>query len=397
MQSIYDFKTLTDRSSSSSKWHNMKKCDNTLAKDIVPLSTADMEFKCAPPIVEAIKEYASNTILGYSYMNDSFMDSYIQWMRKRHNYSVCQSSLVPTSGVVTSLFTAVRAFTEPSDGVMIMPPVYEPFYFAIKRSNRTIVECPLIQNKGHYEIDFHQVESYFQTDKKIKAMIFCSPHNPVGRVWTEAELKELSLLCLKYKIFVIADEIHHDIIMPGFKHSVFETIEPLMQEQIITCTSLSKTFNLAGLPLSIAVIPNENNRERFIEELGRKPDHAVSGLAYKAYETAYNKGEAWLEQAIEVISGNLHFAVDYIQNNIPSIRTYYPEGTYLLWMEFLHLRISENQLDYLLKTIGKLYLTSGSHFYKCCSNFARMNVAAPRQVIVAALERLKMAIGSIKQ
>lgn len=396
MQSNYDFETLMDRGLSSSKWHNMREEDNTLGKDIVPLTTADMEFKCAPEIVEAIKEYVSNTILGYSYMNDAFINSYVGWMKRRHNYSVSREWMVPTSGVVSSLFTAVRAFTELWDAVMIMPPVYEPFYFAIRRTNRSLIECPLIQNDGHYEIDFDKVESYFLTGK-IKALIFCSPHNPVGRVWKRNELEKLAFLCLRYEVFVIADEIHHDIIMPGFEHTVFETVDPLMRERIVTCTSLSKTFNLAGLPLSIAVIPNESNREKFIEELGKRPDRAVSGLAYTAYEAAYNKGEAWLEGVLEVISGNLQVTVDYIQKNIPFIRTYHPEGTYLLWMEFHHIDLSEGQLHRVLREIGKVYLTPGSHFYKHCDNFARMNLAAPRYVVEGTLERLNMAIRSIKR
>ncbi len=391
----YDFQSLSDRRGSSSKWNSMLQYNPSIPKDIVPLSTADMEFRAPSFIVDAIKEYATSTILGYSYMNEPFIKSYIGWMKRRHGYDVSPSSLVATSGVVTSLFTAVKTFTKKGDGVLIMPPVYPPFYFAVQRTERTLFECPLINKEGHYEIDFTKLEEAFESGK-VKAMIFCSPHNPVGRVWTREELERLSSLCVKYNIFVIADEIHHDIVMPGFKHTVLETVNEALKERIITCTSLSKTFNVAGLSLSISIIPNERNRVAFQEELEKIPQHINNGLSYRAYEEAYNKGEEWLTECLDVISKNLFFATDYIKNNIPKVKAYYPEGTYLLWIDFRALGMSDEKLEAWLKDKAHLFLTQGYAFGKDAGQgFGRMNIAAPQCVIEGALKRLKTEIDAL--
>lgn len=396
MQTIYDFETITDRHLSSSKWHNMDQCSDNSICDAVPLSTADMEFKCAPEIVEKIKEYVSNTILGYSYMNDSFVASYINWMKERHHYTVNSEYLVPTSGVVTSLFAAVKAFTNKNDAVMVMPPVYGPFFFAVERTDRTLVECPLICEESNYKIDFEKMSYLFKT-KDVKALIFCSPHNPVGRVWRREELDTLAELCIKHNVFVIADEIHHDIVLSNHDHIVFETINPKLKNRIVTCTSLSKTFNLAGMSLAISIIPDVENKNKFINELAKNPEHTVNGIAYAAYEVAYNKGKTWLRLALQEIANNLNFASDYIRQVIPSVKTYCPEGTYLLWMDFSKLGLAGERLDEFLKTKAKLYLTPGSNFGgSSYSHFARMNVAAPHHVIEAALERLRLAIGALK-
>ena len=388
----YDFNTLVDRKKTSSKWNNMFEYNSNIPKDIVPLSTADMEFKNPPEITNAIKDYVDTAILGYSYMNDDFINAFISWMKRRHNYEVSPSSLVCTSGVVTSLFTAVKTFTKEEDGVVIMPPVYGPFYFAVNRTRRTLIECNLIKNNGYYTIDFEKLDEIFKSGK-AKALIFCSPHNPVGRVWKKEELKRLADLCLKHNIFVIADEIHHDIIMKENTHTVLETIDERLKDNLITCTSLSKTFNLAGLGLSISIIPNKKNREKFSDELEKIPQHINLGLSYKAYEVAYNKCEEWLDEALDVIADNLHFAVNYIRKNIPNLKVYYPEGTYLLWIDFTNLKLSDEKLESFLKDSSHLFLTQGYIFgVEMGKGFARMNVACPRQVIEKALERLKNAI-----
>ena len=388
----YDFESLVDRRKTSSKWHNMLDYNPNIPNDVVPLSTADMEFKNPPEVINAIKEYVDSTILGYSYMNEDFVKAFTNWMKRRHNYEVLGSSLVCTSGVVTSIFTAVKTFTKKGDGVVIMPPVYGPFYFAVNRTERTLIECNLINNNGYYTIDFEKLEGIFKAGK-AKAIIFCSPHNPVGRVWKKDELKHLSDLCLKYDIFIIADEIHHDIIMQGHTHTVLETVDERLKEKIITCTSLSKTFNLAGLGLSVSIIPDGKNREKFSEELEKIPNHINLGLSYKAYEVAYNECELWLNEALEVISNNLKLAVSYIKENIPSLKAYYPEGTYLLWIDFSNLKLSDEKLESFLKDSSHLFLTQGYVFgTEKGKGFARMNVAAPKIVIEKALERLKIAI-----
>ena len=391
----YDFETLVARQKTSSKWHVMLEYNPNIPSDVIPLSTADMEFKNPPEVVKAIKDYVDGTILGYSYMSEDFIASFINWMKTRHGYEVLSDSLVCTSGVVTSLFTAVKAFTKEKDGVLIMPPVYGPFYFAVNRTNRTLIECNLINEDGHYTIDFKKLEDIFKSGK-ARAMIFCSPHNPVGRVWKKEELKRLAELCLKYDIFIIADEIHHDIILKGNTHTVLETVDERLKNRLITCTSLSKTFNLAGLGLSVSVIPNKKNRETFSEELEKIPQHINLGLSYKAYEVAYNMCGTWLNEALCVIEDNLRFAVNYIKENIPILKTYLPEGTYLLWIDFSSLGFSDEKLESFLKDVAHLFLTQGYVFgSQAGKGFARMNVAAPKRVIENALSRLKNAIDEL--
>ncbi|MGP1437749.1 MAG: MalY/PatB family protein [Treponema sp.] len=388
----YDFETLVDRRKTSSKWNGMLGYNPNMPEDIIPLSVADMEFKNPPEIINAIKEYVDSIILGYSYMNNDFIQAFTGWMKRRHNYNVSPDSLVCTSGVVTSIFTAVKTFTKEHDGVVIMPPVYRPFYFAVNRTNRTLIECNLINNNGYYTIDFDKLTEIFKSGK-AKALIFCSPHNPVGRVWKKEELTQLAELCIKYNVFVIADEIHHDIIMEGNTHTILETVDERLKDHLVTCSSLSKTFNLAGLGLSVSIIPNKKNKEMFSEELEKIPQHVYLGISYRAYEVAYNKGEEWLNEALHVISDNLHFAVDYINKNIPKLKACYPEGTYLLWIDFSKLNLSDEKLESFLKDDAHVFLTQGNVFGpETGKGFARMNVAAPKSVIEQALIRLKNSI-----
>ena len=392
----YDFVSVSDRKDTSSKWRAMLSYNKNIPFGIIPFSTADMEFRCPSFIVDAIKEYVESTILGYSYMNEGFVESFINWMKRRHNYDVAPSSMVSTSGVVTSIFTAIKSFTKKGDGVVIMPPVYQPFYFAVNRTERCLIECNLIKKDGCYTIDFDKLECIFKNGN-AKALIFCSPHNPIGRVWKKDELEKLSALLIKYDVFVISDEIHHDIVMPNNKHIVLETINDELKDRIVTTTSLSKTFNLAGLSLSTAIIPNSKNMELFKKELEKIPHNIHNGLSYRACEVAYNEGEEWLSLALSTISDNLVFANDYISSNIPSVKTYYPDGTYLLWVDFSRLNMEDDELEAFLKDKAHLFLTPGYVFGKEGGRgFARMNVAAPKKVIEDALNRLKIAISSIK-
>ena len=391
----YDFLSISNRKGSSAKWKSMLAYNKNLPDNIIPFSTADMEFKCLPEVVDAIKEYVENTILGYSYMNDDFIGSFVGWMKRRHNYVVSPSSIVSTMGVVVSIFTAIRSFTKKGDGVVIMPPVYQPFYFAVNRTERCLLECDLLKKDDIYTIDFDRLERIFK-EGDAKALIFCSPHNPVGRVWKREELERLSALLIKYDIFVISDEIHHDIIMPMKQHIVLETIDERLKDRIVTATSLSKTFNLAGLSLSTAIIPNTKNMECFKKELEKIPHNIHNGLSYKACEVAYNKGETWLSEAIATISNNLTFANDYISSNLPSLKTYYPDGTYLMWIDFSKLHMEDDKLDVFLKDKAQLFLTPGYVFGKeSGKGFGRMNMAAPKTLIEMALRRLKNAIDSL--
>lgn len=392
---IYDFKTLPcRRNQGSKKWHLMLETCPDIAEDIVPLSTADMEFENPPEIISGLRKCLEKLVLGYGYATEEFKNALCIWMKNRHNYTVNPETIVNTSGVVTSIFTAVKAFTEEDGGVVIMPPVYAPFFMAAQRTGRKLIECSLNNSDGYYTIDFKKLEDIFKTGK-AQALIFCSPHNPVGRVWKVCELEKLADLCIRYGVFLIADEIHHDIIMPGNKHTVLETVNPKLKENCITCVSLSKTFNIAGMGLSSAIIPNTKNRELFQTELDKVPGGVSSPLAYKANEIGYNECGRWLDEFIETVNINASSASAFINQQIPVLKTFVPEGTYLLWIDFRGLKMSNTELETFLQKEAKLFLTQGSVFGEDGSGFGRMNLAAPSHVITAALERLKTAIDSL--
>lgn len=386
----YDFFTLADRrSQSSSKWHNMDLIDSSVINEnIIPLSTADMEFLPPPQLTEGIKQYAEKLIFGYSYVPDSFKTALLGWMKKRHNYFPSKESIVNTLGVVPALFTSVRAFSDEGDGVVIMPPVYGPFFAAVERNQRKLLECNLINNNGKWEIDFARLEQIFK-EQKPKLLLFCSPHNPVGRVWTEAELKKIISLCLEHKVILVSDEIHHDLIMPRNMHTVAASINKEIAENSVICTSSAKTFNLAGFPFSSIFIQNENMRKKFQQELDRIPGNVSSCLSFKANEIAYTQCEDWLDEVIAVIKENAELFKNHIECTVPEIKTYQPEATFLMWLDFRRFNIPQERLNTVLQQEARLFLTPGTFFgQNAGEGFARLNLAAPGYVIKEAAERL---------
>lgn len=394
----YDLERLTDRmSQASSKWNIMNGLDPAAVKDgIVPLSTADMEFKTPPELTQGIKEYLDGLIMGYSFAPQSFKEALFSWLKRRRKYEPAPESLVNTGGVVPALFTAVRAFSNEGDGVVLMPPVYGPFFNAIEKNNRTVLECNLINEGGVWKIDFERLESIFK-EKRPKLFLFCSPHNPVGRVWTKTELEKIAHLCTQYRVVLVSDEIHNDLIMPGYVHTVMETVNKDIAENCVICTSLAKTFNIAGVALSSIFIKNKVLRERFTAELDKIPGNVSSCLNFKVNEIAYNTCENWLDEVILKIEENGKLLRSYIEKNIPQVKTFNLEGTYLIWLDFRALNIPSEKLDTFLQQKARLFLTSGLFFGKAGAGYARLNLAAPSFVIKDALVRLDKAVKTMLQ
>lgn len=387
----YDFQTVTNRiNTGSMKWDQMLLDNPELEEDIIPLSVADMEFKNPPEIKEGLKNYIDEMILGYTGPTESYYDAVIHWMEKRHQYKVEKEWIVQTPGVVNAFFNAVRNFSEEGDGIIVMGPVYYPFYLSAEKNNRKIVNCPLLEDKGYYTMDFEKIEQAAQR-KENKILLFCSPHNPVGRVWTREELEQLSKIILRNDLLVVSDEIHSDLIMPGYKHLVLQNIDPRLQDRIITCTAPSKTFNLAGLGISNIIIPNEEIRNRFKEGLVETATFNTM-MGFKACETAYNECEEWLEECIEVIDGNQRYVKKFFEENFPKIKAPLVEGTYLQWVDFRALDLGNEELEELMTKEAKLYLDEGYIFGAEGSGFERFNLACPKSVIEQALERLKKVI-----
>lgn len=362
--------------------------------DLLPLWVADMDFKSPPEVSEVLIQKCRHGIFGYSdaYGEDYFNPLY-DWYLRRFNWELHPEWLVKTPGVVFAIYAAVRALTNEGDAVLIQQPVYYPFERAIKDTGRKVVVSELVYGRNGYSVDFKDFEDKV-VKNSVKLFILCSPHNPVGRVWTKKELMTFGDICLKHGVFVVADEIHEDFVYPGNRHTVFAGIKPEFADMTVTCTAPTKTFNLAGLQISNIFISNESIRQKFCSEIRKTGYGAPSLMGIAACKAAYQYGEEWLEELKEYLSLNLDFAKNYLKENIPEIRLVEPEGTYLLWMDCRGLGLSDEKLDEMIAVKAGLWLDSGTMFGAGGQGFQRMNIACPRQILKQAMERLKSAFKS---
>ena len=390
----YDFENYVNRSETGSgKWNEMKAANPDVPDGIVPLSVADMELKNAPEILAGLREFLNdNTVsLGYTSPTASYNAAVAAWMKKRHNWDVDMSWNMLSPGIVTALFHAVRAFTDPGDGVIIFSPVYYPFKMAADFNKRTLVDVPLVIGERHYEIDWTAFEKAAKQPQN-KVILLCSPHNPVGRVWTKEELLRLSEICLANNVLVLSDEIHNDLIMPGYTHTVYATLSEEAAQNCIVCTSPSKTFSIAGLQVSNIFIPNAEIRDRLKKEMMTSAQFSLNTFAYKACELAYNLCEDWLDGVIELIAKNAALVESFFAGNIPQIKVYPLEGTYLQWWNCNALFDDHEKLEEFMKQKALLFLDEGYMFGDTGRGFERINIACPTKVISDALERLKAAL-----
>jgi len=391
----YDFTTLINRHRvGSSKYELMMAQNPDLDDNIIPYTVADMEFMTPPEIVEALKKYFDEHLLGYTTTTPEYFEAVKNWMKTRHDWEIKDEWIVCTPGVVSVLFAAVKAYTDPGDGVILMPPIYHPFFSAIEAGKRIVVENPLINKMGRYEIDFEDLEIK-ASDPRNKMLLFCSPHNPVGRVWTEDELKKVAEICLRNNVLIVSDEIHFDLIMPKYNHTVFAKIEGVL-DHVIVCTAPSKTFNLAGLQTSNIIIPHKGLRDTLQAELCKTAVIDLNALGYKACETAYNECGPWLDEVIEVIFENHRILKHHMEKYHPEIIVSPLEGTYLQWMDFRSLDLERKELEKMLQTDAKVYLNLGYMFGVEGEGFVRMNIACPTRIMKEGLERLSKAINQLK-
>lgn len=391
---MYDFSTSPDRKNSgSAKWAAMKKNYPQVPDTIIPLSVADMELPTAPEIVTGLQEYLSHNILGYTIPTDNYLRAVCSWMLRRHDFKIDPQWIISSPGVVPAIFNAVRAFTQKGDGVIVMPPVYYPFYRAILQNDRRVIENPLIYNDGTYHIDFDDLEKKAR-DKQTHLLILCSPHNPVGRVWTKEELRKVVDICLKNDVLLVADEIHSDIILPGFKHTTLATLSTKAADNCLICTAPSKTFNLAGLQVSNIIIKNDDIRHKFTKTALKAGYGALNALGYKACELAYNECEAWLDEFINLLSKNKKLCTDFIEKNIPQIKITNLEGTYLQWWNCRSLGMNKKDLEFFMTRKALIFFDEGYIFGKEGEGFERINLACPATVLEDALHRLQNALAA---
>jgi len=380
----YDFDTIIDRSNSCSikyepAWRGKP-------ADVLPLWVADMDFSTPPCVQDALIRRARHGIFGYSEPDAGYFDAVQKWFESRFNWLPQRDWLTITPGVVNALYIAVRALTEPGDGIVIQQPVYYPFESSVRKTGRQLLVNKLAYSGGHYRIDFQDFEEKI---KQAKMFIMCSPHNPVGRVWNRDELTRMGEICLRHGVTVIADEIHEDFVFPGHRHLVFAALNDDLANITVTCTSPSKTFNLAGLLHANIFISNKELRDKFKEEYARSGLSQPGVMGLIACKAAYEDGAEWLEQLLNYLAENITLLRTYLSQHIPRIKLVEPEGTYLAWLDCSELGLSAQKLDEALTHQGKLWLNAGYTFGEGGKSFQRMNIACPRSVLHNALERLK--------
>ena len=387
MSKKYDFETLISRKNQGSyKWEGMYKEYPDLPDDIVPFSVADMELQIAPEIKEGLKKYIDEAILGYTGTYEEYFEAVINWMKRKHNFDIQKEWIVTSSGVVSALFDSVKAFTEKEDGVIVFTPVYYPFY-----SGRKIIECPLMENEGKYTIDFESFEKLAKEEKNT-LLILCSPHNPVGRVWTEGELRKIGEIALENNLKIVSDEIHFDILMEGEKHTVLQTLSEELSEITVTCTAPTKTFNLAGIGISNIIIKNEKMRKKFINEQGRSSAHVFAALGYRACILAYTQAEEWFEEFLQLINKNQKIVNGFFEEKFTKLKAPLIQGTYLQWIDFRALGLRGEKLKKFMNGKAQLFFSEGYTFGKNGDGFERMNLAVPTHILEKGLERLYKAI-----
>lgn len=385
---MYDFETVKNRRLlGAGKWTGMKKADGSAIKaDIVPLSVADMEFVNAPEIIAAMHRCADEmTPYGYQNTTDEYLDAVVYWMKHKHDWEIPPDWIIISAGVVKALYQAVKSFTKPGDGVVVMTPVYYPFYGAAACNDTHVVENPLILCEDHYEIDFDDLEKKL-ADPQNTMLILCTPHNPIGKVFTRDELTRIGELALKYDVLIIADEIHNDLIMPDFKHTMFPTISKAFEDHCIVCTSPSKTFNLAGMSNANIIIPNKELREQYLKDAGFIH---INPFALYSCVAAYREGEQWLSALIDVLADNVRFMNETLHQYFPKAIVHELQGTYLLWVDFRAYGLNKDELEHLMKEEADLFLDEGYLFGKAGEGFERINLAVPKHVLVNAMERMK--------
>ncbi len=385
-----DFDTIVDRQNTNSvKWDLAENL--TGVDDVLPLWVADMDFPAPAPVLDALQRRVAHGIFGYSVIPDTCYDAIIQWVRKRHQWVIEKDWIVFSSGVVPAIHWIVMAWTQPGDRVIVQPPVYYPFFRAARVNNCDVVENPLVLQNGRYAMDFDHLEQVI--DERTKVFVLCSPHNPVGRLWTREELGRLGELCVQHDILLCSDEIHWDLALAGHRHISMASVSDAIAQQTITLTAPNKTFNLAGISIAMAIIPNPRLRAKFVgmqQELGIHVSGNVFGAV--AAEAAYTYGEEWLGRLLKYIQENLEFLDQYLEQRLPQIRLVQPEGTYLAWLDFRALGLGDAEFKNFLLHEAKIWLNDGPSFGTGGSGFQRLNLACPRAILQEALERLERAV-----
>lgn len=385
----YDFDAIVPRRGTDSyKW------DSADSPDVLPLWVADMDFRTAPPVIEALRRRVEHGIFGYARVPQAYYDAVTGWFGRRHGWKIRREWIVYTTGVVPALSAVIQALTAPGDKVLVQTPVYNCFFSSIRNNGCEAVESPLLYADGVYGIDFADLERK-AADPKVRLLLLCNPHNPAGRVWSREELRRVGEICLRHDVFVVADEIHCDLVFAGHAYTPFASVAEEFLLHSATCTSPSKAFNLAGLQIANIVCADEEKRRKIDRSINVNEVCDVNPFGIEALQAAYNEGEAWLDALREYLFDNYGVLKDYFHGHLPHLPVLSLEGTYLAWIDCSALNLSSGALEEMLLENEKVWINAGSMYSGAGESFIRINLACPRQVLKEGLERLGRALKSL--
>lgn len=391
-----EFQIIHNRKNTDSfKWDGVKKVFQT-EEDILPMWVADMDFKAPKEVNDALIERAKHGIYGYTMISDRVRNQIVNWVQQKHNWKIDENWLSFSPGVITSLYVAIQSFTEQNDKILLQTPVYTPFFHIIQNSGRQVIENPLKLNGEKYEIDFADFEEKLQ--QGVKAFILCSPHNPVGRVWTKEELTEMGRLCLKYDVLILADEIHADLVFKQYNHIPIASLTEELSNQTITCMSPTKTFNLAGLQASYIITKDKEKRATLNRTLAQQGFSMLNTMGIVAMEAAYKHGLPWLENLMNVIEDNKNYVRTRLHEETNGLLyTVDSEGTYLLWIDCHRLGLDDTALQKFMIEKAKVGLNPGSAYGKDGEKFMRLNIACPKATLEEGINRIVKAVIHLKE
>lgn len=370
------------RGSNSYKWDTAKE------EGILPMWVADMDFRTAPPIIDALAKRVQHGIFGYTKVPQAYYDATISWFGRRHNFSIDKDWILFTSGVVPALSAIIKALTKSGDKVLLQTPVYNCFFSSIRNDECEIVANELIYEDGTYTIDFDDLEQK-ASDPKVKAMLLCNPHNPVGRVWTKEELVRIGDICLRNNVIIVSDEIHCDLVYDGYTHIPFASISEAFLQNSVTCIAPTKTFNLAGIQVANIVVADEEIRKKIDKALNINEVCEINAFAVEALIAAYNEGEEWLEELKTYLHENYVLLTNFFKEYLPHLPVIKLEATYLVWVDCSALGLRSKEIVNQLILNEKLWVNEGTMYGKAGEGFIRINIATQRERLISGLEKIK--------
>ncbi|SEB06039.1 cystathione beta-lyase [Thalassobacillus cyri] len=372
----------------SVKWDMTEKLFKS--NEVLPMWVADMDFQAPQAVIDALTERAAHGIFGYTITDELVEGTIYEWLKRQYGWTIDTKWISYSPGVVPSLHMIVQALTKKGDNLLIQTPVYPPFYKVIEQHDRNVITNKLMYKDNRYEIDYEDFENKI-VENEVKAFILCNPHNPVGRVWTEKELKKMADICLKHDVLIFSDEIHSDLVLSGHKHLPIASLSEEISKKTITCLSPTKTFNLAGLQASYVVTANDKLKKPMDEMFHAQGMHMLNTMGITALEAAYKHGEAWLKELLEVIEDNKNFAKKYL-NETDQIEVVEPEGTYLLWLDCRKMGMEHDELKRFMQETAKVGLNDGASFGIEGEGFMRMNIACPKATLEEGVNRIVKAV-----